>query len=80
MPSLPGLNAAQRDASSASGCAFWSAYEAIGGERSAARWNTARPQLLGADLSHPTRAGYRELGRLFYQAWIAAFVEWLEEG
>lgn len=77
--SVPGLNEAQRAAANESGCAFWSAYEAIGAEDSAARWHSARPQLLGADLSHPTRAGYRELSRLFYQALIASFVEWLEE-
>ena len=69
---------AQRQAALEAGCAFWSAFESIGGDESAARWQSARPQLLAADLSHPTRAGYRELGRLFYQALLHAFVAWLE--
>ncbi|HEU5073354.1 MAG TPA: hypothetical protein VFU02_04265, partial [Polyangiaceae bacterium] len=46
------------------GCGYVGAHELMGGEGSYSEWQTARPQLAGADGVHLTARGYQELGQL----------------
>jgi lysophospholipase L1-like esterase len=54
------------------GCATWSMRRAMGGVGAAFAWRLAQPPLMGADLLHPTPAGYEELGRRLAAALMAA--------
>ncbi|HXS19123.1 MAG TPA: GDSL-type esterase/lipase family protein, partial [Polyangiaceae bacterium] len=58
------VTAAQRRAAVRLGCAFSSAYELMGGERSFVNWMTHQPPWARGDRIHLTVAGYQELGRL----------------
>ena len=78
-PSVRPLADAQREAAVAEGCGYWSAFKAAGGKKSAAKWSTHRPRLLGADLAHPTPAGYRVLAKKFYLAFLEGFVDYLTD-
>lgn len=78
-PGVPPLVEAQRAAAETAGCAFWNAFEAAGGVESVTAWYRARPQLLGSDLAHPTRAGYVELARRFHHALLAELAAYLHE-
>lgn len=69
----------QREAALRADCGFWNAFEAMGGLEGARRWFDNRPQLLGSDLAHPTRAGYRKLANLFYASLIRQFRRYLDE-
>lgn len=78
-PSVEPLIRHQGRAAREAGCAFWNAFEAIGGRRGVDRWYHNRPQLLGSDFSHPTGAGYKKLANLFYASLIEGFRQYLEE-
>lgn len=65
----------QRRVAMAHGAAFWSAFEAMGGEGAMARWVRTRPQLAGEDLTHPTPLGAEVLGDMFSDAIIDGFVK-----
>ncbi len=58
----------QREAALAHGCAFWSAFEAMGGEGTMARWVKADPQLGSWDFTHPTPLGAEVIADLFFKA------------
>ena len=77
-PSVGQMTEVQRTVAKAEGCAFWSPYENIGGDDGAERWNSGSPRLLGADLAHPTRAGYVKLGNLLTSALLHAYLEWID--
>ena len=62
----------QEEEAPAFGCATWSMRRAMGGVGSAFGWRLAQPPLMGADLLHPTPAGYEELGRRLAAALMAA--------
>lgn len=72
--SEPLIVAALRDAALASGCAFWDAREAMGGEGSIDTWR--RRGLAGRDLVHLTEAGYVRLGGLLSDALLDAYHRW----
>jgi len=74
------LVAIQRRVSLSHGAAFWSAFDAMGGEGSMARWVRAKPQLGGGDLTHPTPLGADELGAMLAEALIGAFEGWEHGG
>lgn len=78
-PSVATISGAQHEAAVAAGCAWFDTYATIGGLDGAATWYRARPQLLGSDLSHPTREGYRELARRFHHALLWELAEYLSE-
>ena len=77
-PSVGQMTVVQRTAATAEGCAFWSPYESIGGDKGAAAWNNGSPRLLGADLAHPTRSGYVKLGTMLTSALLHAYLEWID--
>lgn len=78
-PSVGQMTAVQRAVATAEGCAFWSPYESIGGDKGAAAWNNGSPRLLGADLAHPTRSGYVKLGTMLTAALLHAYLAWIDE-
>jgi hypothetical protein len=58
----------QRKIALEEGCAWYSVFEAMGGEGSMGRWNRSSPRLGWGDLAHVTRAGAEVLGERFYRA------------
>jgi lysophospholipase L1-like esterase len=60
-----------REVAATSGCAFWDALQAEGGETSILRFTEAR--LMNADLVHPVRKGADLLGHLFETALQRAY-------
>ena len=78
-PSVGQMTAVQRAVAFSEGCAFWSPYESIGGDKGAATWNNGSPRLLGADLAHPTRSGYVKLGTMLTAALLHAYLAWIDE-
>jgi len=65
---LPTLVEAQRRAAFGAGCAFFDAYEAMGGKGSMGSW--ARKGLAGGDLAHPSSAGAEVLGTWIHRALV----------
>jgi hypothetical protein len=72
-PVILDLVAIQRRVALAHGAAFWSAFDAMGGSGSMARWFHARPQLAGGDLTHPTPLGAEVLGGMLTDALVASY-------
>jgi lysophospholipase L1-like esterase len=72
-PVILDLVAIQRRVALAHGAAFWSTFEAMGGEGSMARWLRTRPQLAGADLTHPTPLGAEIIGDMLSDALVTAY-------
>ena len=64
---------AQREVSAEENCAFWSAYDAMGGRGSMGRWYKASPKLAGGDLTHPTGSGANRIGAMFFAALIDGY-------
>jgi lysophospholipase L1-like esterase len=63
----------QRRVASAHGAAFWDTFDAMGGPGSMTRWFETRPQLTGADLTHPTPLGAEVIGDMLSDALLAAY-------
>lgn len=74
-PIIPQIVKTQRMVALAQGCAFWSAYDAMGGWGSLKRWYRASPPLAGGDLTHPTRRGANLLGAMFFSALMEAYAK-----
>jgi lysophospholipase L1-like esterase len=70
------LVAIQRRVALSHGAAFWSTFDAMGGEGSMARWVKAKPQLGGGDLTHPTPLGAEVLGDMLSQAVVTSYEAW----
>ncbi len=73
---IPRLVAAQRRAAFAEGCAFWDAFQAMGGPGSMGRW--AQRGLGGKDLAHPSSAGAEIVGTWIYRALAAGLASFRE--
>lgn len=70
-PVMPVLVAAQRKAAKASGCAFFSTYEWMGGKGSAAKW--FKKGLVGSDFTHLSRKGANHLADAVHAALMAGY-------
>ena len=70
---------AQREVAREMEVAFWSTFDAMGGEGSMARWFKATPRLGAGDLFHPTRLGGEVLGEMFYNALMQGFADYLQK-
>lgn len=77
-PMLPRIVAAQREVATKEKVAFWSAFDAMGGEGSMARWYRSKPQLGAADLFHPTREGGEVIADMLYGALMVEFEKYLK--
>jgi lysophospholipase L1-like esterase len=60
MATIPRIVAIERRVARETGCGFFDTFAAMGGEGTMARWYTAQPRLVSADLIHP----YPEGGRM----------------
>ena len=67
--------AAQRRVAESEGCAYWSAYDAMGGRDSMAGW--VKKGLAEGDYAHLTRKGSMVLGELYFKALMKGFSEYL---
>lgn len=70
-PVMPVLVEAQRKAARASGCAFFSTYDWMGGTGSAQKW--FKRGLVGSDFTHLSRKGANKLADAVYDALMAGY-------
>jgi lysophospholipase L1-like esterase len=77
-PRLLEMVAIQRKVALQNKCAFYSLFDAMGGEGSMGIWIVKRPRLAMPDLAHVTYDGAKVLGTLFYKALMAGFAHYLE--
>jgi lysophospholipase L1-like esterase len=66
---------AQRRVAHTEGCAYWSAFDAMGGRDAMASW--VDKGLAEGDYAHLTRQGSMVLGELYFKALMKGFAEWL---
>jgi len=74
VPIIPHIVEEQRRVASEVGCAFWSAYDAMGGKGSMARW--VRLGLGTGDYTHPTSWGAERLGNWIYSALMQSYASY----
>jgi lysophospholipase L1-like esterase len=65
MATIPHIVAIQRRVARETGCGFFDTFAAMGGEGTMARWYTAQPRLVSADLIHPYPEGGRKIAAIF---------------
>ena len=70
-PVMPALIDAQRKAAHASGCAFFSTYDWMGGKGSAAKW--FRKGYVGSDFQHLSRKGANKMADAVFDALMAGY-------
>lgn len=76
VPRMYDLMELQREAALESGCAWYSLFDAMGGEGSIGAWYDSG--LAASDLAHPTARGSRALGALWYKSLVKGFADWLD--
>jgi lysophospholipase L1-like esterase len=64
LPRVGDIDTVERQTSERLGCAYFSVYDAMGGEGSLRRWATMEPPLAGTDRVHLNPRGYAELGNM----------------
>jgi lysophospholipase L1-like esterase len=64
MPTIPRIVDIQRRVAEETGCAFFDTFDAMGGEGTMARWYSAEPRLVAADLIHPYGNGGKIIAAL----------------
>ena len=74
VPIIPLIVEEQRKAAAELGCAYWSAFDAMGGRGSMAKW--VRLGLGTGDFTHPTSWGADKLGKWFYSALMTKYEEY----
>ncbi len=75
--SIEGIVKEQRDAAVAHGCAFWDAYQWMGGPRSSLTWRNRG--WMSGDFEHPTRAGSRRIADALARGILFEYYELLTE-
>jgi lysophospholipase L1-like esterase len=76
MSTIPKIVAIQRQAAAETHCAFFDTYDAMGGDGTMARWYTASPRLVTADLLHPTPQGANIVASLFVEQLGLGYNRW----
>ncbi len=79
LPRLREMVELQRRVALDQGCAFFSIFDAMGGEGTMGRWAKTRPRLVLHDFAHLTRHGSRILGALLYGALVDGLVKSLQQ-
>lgn len=79
-PTMKPMVANQRKIAADSGCAFFSAYDAMGGQNSIVRWSSFKSPLAWSDLVHLSGAGLDIIGNLLSDAILADYETWLAAG
>jgi len=59
MLAIPKIAVIQQRVAHETGCGFFNTYQAMGGDGTMARWYARRPQMVAADLIHPSPQGAR---------------------
>ncbi len=77
-PNIPHIRDALRNAAFENGAAFWDMYEAMGGRNSMPSWVGANPPLAAKDFTHFTRAGSEIIAKMFYNALINEYNQYLQ--
>lgn len=72
-PAVPRLLRAQRELAARNGCAFLDLYQAMGGPGTMARWAEKTPPWANPDLTHFSRRGSGEVGRILADSLISAW-------
>ncbi|MFM2161855.1 MAG: hypothetical protein RLZZ383_1367 [Pseudomonadota bacterium] len=72
-PAIPTIVEAQRQLAAEQGCAFWSAFDAMGGNGSFQEWMGHKPPLAWTDLMHLSTAGQEIIGNLLADALLADY-------
>ena len=75
-PRILEVIAAQRRVADAAGCAFYSQFDAMGGDGSIASWALEDPPRAQKDRVHLTREGYTEMGSAFGSDLLRAFADY----
>jgi lysophospholipase L1-like esterase len=65
MATIPRIVAIQQRVARETGCGFFDTFAAMGGEGTMARWYTAQPRLVSADLTHPYPEGGKRIAAIF---------------
>jgi hypothetical protein len=74
VPVIPLIVEEQRKTAAEVGCAYWSAFDAMGGRGSMAKW--VRLGLGTGDFTHPTSWGADKLGKWIYAALMDRYAEY----
>jgi lysophospholipase L1-like esterase len=70
MPEVEELLAVQKTMAQKTGCAFWSAFDAMGGEGSMVSWADEKPSVANKDYTHLKAEGGKRLANYFMYAWL----------
>ncbi len=76
MATIPEIVAIQRRAAAETHCAFFDTFDAMGASGTMARWYTASPRLVTADLLHPTPQGATIVAGLFVAQFQLRYDRW----
>lgn len=79
-PNIPDIRDALQRAAFNNGAAFWDMYEAMGGKNSMPSWVYANPPLATKDFTHFTHLGAEVIGRMFYNALISEYNQYMSNG
>jgi len=77
-PNIEKIRDAQKRAAFRAGCAFWDAYQAMGGKNSIVSWAYAQPTLASKDFCHFSATGATLLAELLYRAIRQEFDRYME--
>lgn len=75
-PNIQALVKAQAEVARETGCAYWSAFDAMGGSAGPQAWHTHTPKLLGDDLTHFTRKGAIYMGKMIQASLLRSFMDY----
>jgi len=75
-PNIQALVKAQEEVARETGCAYWSAFDAMGGAGGPQAWFAHEPKLLGDDLTHFTRKGAIYMGKMIQASLLRSFMEY----
>ncbi len=76
-PSIPYIRDVLREAAFENGASFWDMYEAMGGKNSMPSWVNHKPPLAAKDYTHFSRKGAEIISRMFFNALIKEYNEYL---
>ncbi len=77
-PNIEKIREAQKNAAFKADCAFWDMYEAMGGKNSMPAWVNTNPALARTDFTHFTWKGSVVISKMFYEALINDYNEYLK--
>jgi len=72
-PNIEKIRDVQKRAAFRAGCAFWDAYQAMGGKNSIVSWAYAQPTLASKDFCHFSGIGATLLAELLYRSFLQEF-------